>query len=311
MTTSTISTPTSHPRIALLTPLKDEEQYIGAMITSIVNQTIRPERWIIVDDGSTDQTASIVQSYCRRFPFIELVQLPARTERRPGGEGAIACAFERISLSRFDYLARFDADLVFPVDYFARLIEEFLRDPSLGIAGGSLYVRKNGLNVPESAPEYHVRGALKMYRVECLQQLGTLGTQIGWDTIDEVYAWSRGWRTHSFADLPVLHRRPTGGGLHASRVYKERGRAEYLTWSHPGFVALKSAKLALTNPTHAWSFLRGFLGCYLAKQDRLSDPLFRQTRRRQQMARLLMPITIGRTHTQLAIQARAGGRIRL
>ena len=262
ITSPSPSGPLTHPRIALITPLRDEEAYVEAMICSIAGQQIRPAKWIIADDGSTDKTPVIVREYCHQFEFIELLCLPARVERKPGGEGAIASALGKLDLSQFDYLARFDADLLFENDYFTRLLDEFHRDPKLGIAGGGLYIDKNGRLVLERAPEYHVRGALKMYRRECFEQLGGLTTDIGWDTIDEVYAWSRGWRTRSFSDIRVLHRRPTGQGLHASRIYRERGRAEYLTWSHPVFVLLKTAKMALSSPANARSFLEGFLRSY-------------------------------------------------
>jgi biofilm PGA synthesis N-glycosyltransferase PgaC len=275
----------SHPRIALITPLRDEEDYIGAMIVSIVNQQIRPAKWLIVDDGSTDRTPAIVRTYCQQFEFIELVELAARSERNPGGEGAITYALQRLDLSQYDYLARFDADLLFEEDYFGRILDEFNKDPRLGIAGGGLYIDRNSKLVLERAPEYHVRGAVKMYRCECFEQLCGLGTDIGWDTIDEVCAWSRGWRTRSFFDIRVIHRRPTGESLHASRIYRERGRAEYLTWSHPVFVLLKSVKIAMGSFANARCFLGGFFHSYKVRHLRVADPEFRRTRRTQQLAR--------------------------
>jgi biofilm PGA synthesis N-glycosyltransferase PgaC len=274
------------PRIALVTPLRDEEGFIEDMIASIAAQDTRPAKWIIVDDGSTDRTPDIVREQSRSLRFIELLQLPPRSERRPGGEGAIAAALQALDLGQFDYLARFDADLLFEKDYLSLMLAEFARDPRLGIAGGSLYILRKGSLEPERAPEYHVRGALKMYRRECFEQIGGLGTEIGWDTIDEVCAWSKGWRTRSFADIRVIHRRPTGGGMLATKIYRERGRAEYLTWSHPIFVLLKTAKLALRRPINAAHFLSAFAGCYRVHEARLQDPKFKETRRTQQKSRI-------------------------
>lgn len=279
-----------YPRIALITPVRDEEDYVEAMIDSIVGQQIRPLKWLIVDDGSTDRTPEIVNDYCRRFEFIELLELPRRSERSPGGEGAIASALQRLDLRQFDYLARFDADLLFESNYFGQILDEFHRDPGLGIAGGCLHITRNGRLVMERAPEYHVRGALKMYRRDCFEQLGGLGNDIGWDTIDEVYAWSLGWRTRSFMNIQVIHRRPTGEGFQSGRVYSERGRAEYLTWSHPIFVLLKGIKLALDNPVNARFFLGGFLRGYKKRSVRLRDPDFKRTRRNQQWARMLTEV---------------------
>jgi len=287
ISSSSIGACLTHPRIALITPLRDEEVYVEAMILSIVNQQIQPAKWLIVDDGSTDNTPAIVKSYCQQFEFIELVELPARSERNPGGEGAIAHALQRLDISQYDYLARFDADLLFEDSYFALILAEFDKDPKLGIAGGGLYIYRNDKLVLERAPEYHVRGALKMYRRECFEQLGGLETDIGWDTIDEVYAWSRGWRTRSFFDIRTIHRRPTGEGLHARRIYRERGRAEYLTWSHPAFVLLKSVKMAMSNPANARYFLGGFLHSHKMRQVRLADLEFKWTRRHQQLTRAL------------------------
>lgn len=281
------------PRIALVTPLRDEEGFIEDMIESIAAQDIRPAKWIIVDDGSTDRTPDIVREQSRNLGFIELLQLPPRSERRPGGEGAIAAALQALDLGQFDYLARFDADLLFESDYLSLMLAEFTKDSRLGIAGGGLYIHRKGTLVPERAPEYHVRGALKMYRRECFEQIGGLGTEIGWDTIDEVCAWSKGWRTRSFADVRVIHRRPTGGGMLAAKIYRERGRAEYLTWSHPVFVLLKTAKMALRSPITAAHFLSAFAECYRADEARLQDPLFRETRRRQQRSRILAKVVPG------------------
>ncbi|WP_446744384.1 glycosyltransferase [Silvibacterium acidisoli] len=276
-----------NPRIALVTPLKDEEKFIRGMIESILDQQIRPEVWVIVDDGSTDNTPDIVQDYCGRFPFIELLRLPARSERKPGGEGAIVVALAKINPADFDYIARFDADLLFEPDYFARILQEFDRDPALGIAGGCLYVEKNGRRIAEKAPEYHVRGAVKMYRRACFAELGGLGTEIGWDTTDEVWAWTSGWKTRSFADISVIHRRPTGVGIRAARIYRERGRAEYLTWSHPVFIVLKVLKIAIQNPLNAWSFALGVSTAYIRKDPRPTSAAFRHARRSQQLSRLL------------------------
>lgn len=275
-------------RYALVTPVRDEEQYIGAMIDSVLAQQILPSRWIIVDDGSSDRTSEIVASYAARTGLIEVVRLPKRGVRHAGGEKAIASALERLTLMHYDYLGRFDADLVFEHDYISNIFNEFDNDPRLGIAGGGLYVERNGRLTLERVPEYHVRGAVKMYRRECFQHIGGLHTKIGWDTTDEVYAWSRGWRTRSFFQYRVYHRRPTGSGVGASRIFWARGQAEYYTWSDPLFVLAKSAKIALTEfaGLRSIAFLAGFLSCYLRHEERLQDSVYVDTRRRQQRRRM-------------------------
>ena len=280
-------------RVVLVTPVRDEQKYIGAMIESIINQVVRPAKWIIVDDGSTDSTRTIVKSYALQYEFITLIELPARSKRQPGGESAISQGLNQIELSDYEFVARFDADLRFESDYFARMLEEFTADPTLGIAGGGLYIQQDRALRPELAPDYHVRGALKMYRRECYEDIGGLTTGIGWDTIDEVTAWTKGWTTKSFFECQVIHRRPTGEGLRASRVYWERGKAEYFTWSHAFFVGAKTLKIAAdaAGPVCALCFLAGFVWSYVQRYDRLSDPEFTRIRRSQQWGRTKGAVT--------------------
>jgi glycosyltransferase involved in cell wall biosynthesis len=276
------------PRYAMVTPAYNECKYIAAMINSVLCQTIRPVRWVIIDDGSTDNTAEIVASYARRHDFIDLIRRPKREERRPGGEGIIQQALNRLNLSEYDFLARFDADLILQPDYIARILREFELDPLLGVAGGGLYVEKNLELELEVEPTYHVRGAVKMYRRECFEEIGGLSARIGWDTIDEVYAWIKGWTTRSFVQYRVIHCRPTGFGQRAGRIYWERGRAEYLTWSHPLFVLAKTVKIAVADvaPLKSTAFLAGFVACYVTREHRLQDSTFVRVRRDQQRHRL-------------------------
>ena len=296
-------------RIALITPVRDEEKYIGAMLESIVNQVVRPTKWIIVDDGSTDSTRAIVAEYARKHEFITLIELPPRIERLPGGESAISHGLGCIELSDYEFIARFDADLRFERGYLAQILEKFDADPRLGIAGGGLYIEQNGTLRPELAPDYHVRGALKMYRRECYEAIGGLTTRIGWDTSDEVAAWTKGWTTRSFFECQVIHRRPTGQGLGARRIFWERGKAEYFTWSHPLFVLFKTIKLAIAvaGPVPALWFLAGFMWSYVQNYDRFSDPEFAKMRRCQQWKRTksaiasrIAKLTASRDHAGVA-----------
>lgn len=285
-----------HERYALITPVRDEEAYIGDMMASIVAQTILPSHWVIVDDGSVDKTAQIVSDFASHFTFITLVKLPLRHQRLAGGEGAVPNALKGINLSDFYFLARFDADLIFPPDYIECILREFHRNPKLGIAGGELYVEKKGILAPERNPLVHVRGALKMYRSQCLSDIGGLTSQIGWDTIDEVYAWSKSWTTRSFPEYKVIHRRPTGDGIAGTRVYRERGRAEYLTWSHPLFVLAKSFKILFRERSIARPicYLAGFIFSYICRESRLQDLTFAITRRQEQRHRLIALMAFGR-----------------
>ena len=272
-------------RILLITPVRDEEYYIGTMIQSLVAEDLAPAKWIIVDDGSADRTRDIVRSYAQTYPYITLIELSRERERKPGGESAVAQALRGVSLDEFDFVARFDADLIFPKGYFADILREFSLEPTLGIAGGGLYIEKDGEQQLEKAPEYHIRGAVKMYRRECFEQIGGLLSCIGWDTADEVSAWTKGWTTRSFFGYRVIHRRPTGGGIRFNKVCWERGKAEYYTCSHPLFVTVKSVKLAFEHRSVSVPlfFMGGFVWLYARREERSNDGVFLRTRRTQQL----------------------------
>ena len=278
------------PRYVLITPAHNEEKYIGEMIDSILAQDILPCRWLIVNDGSADRTAEIVESYATKHYFIELQSASPRCRRLSGGEEAVESVLKMLNVCDYDFVARFDADLKLERGYIASILGEFDRDGRLGIAGGGLYIEKDGAWELEKGPQYHVRGALKMYRSECLIDIGGLESRIGWDITDEVRAWTKGWKTKSFFHYRVIHRRPTGNGLPARMVYWERGRADYLTWSHPLFALGKAIKTAIETRSlvKAGNFLGGFISCYLRREKRLKDLDFTSVRRSQQLRRIAL-----------------------
>ena len=272
---------------ALITPAHNEVQFIGLMIASVMRQTPRPAKWIIVDDGSTDGTADLIQ-YLNIHSQIEVVRLPPKEMREPGGEGAIGQALSRLNLADYDFLARFDADIILSDGYMAGLLGEFAKDANLGIAGGELYVPTPRGEQREQQPEGHVRGALKLYRRECFADIGGLASHIGWDTVDETYAQMYGWKTMTFPEYHAVHCRPTGAGISSVRHYCELGKAEYLTWSDPLFVLLKSLKIAALSggPINAAAFVSAFAACYAERQPRITDERFREFRRSYQRARI-------------------------
>jgi poly-beta-1,6-N-acetyl-D-glucosamine synthase len=252
-------------------------------------QDMKPFKWIIADDGSSDETIQIIKKYASNNQFI----LPREknhgiSKRKAGGEGVVAEIFESLDIEQYDYIARFDGDILLPPNYFSKILELFHRDRQLGIAGGELYAKKRGRMIPERSPRYHVRGAVKMYRMECFKAIGGLKPYIGWDTIDEVSAWSQGWKSVSLPDLKVIHLRPTGAQYGNYKAYWQRGIAEYMTWSHPLFVFAKGLYMLFStpNPGLTLAYVGGVFSRYLIGCSRLKDPRFVSTRRKQQISRM-------------------------
>jgi poly-beta-1,6-N-acetyl-D-glucosamine synthase len=272
----------------LLTPALNEEQYIGKMIESVLYQSVLPSKWFIVNDGSTDNTADIIERFCASHPFITQIVLE-KHRRLPGGEAAVREALNHVCLNDYDLIGRFDADIILSKGYIAALMQEFARDNSLGIAAGQLCVERDGTLQPEATPDYHVRGALKMYRTECFRQIGGLESHIGWDTIDEIRAWQNGWTTRTFRHIAATHQRATGAAISPRSIYFEEGMAEYFTWSHPLFVSLKTISLGMRTRRIdiPLAFAAGFIFGHIRRCNRTHDPSFIKMRRRQQIHRMV------------------------
>ena len=260
----------------------------------MVAQTCRPAIWVIVNDGSTDNTAAIIDTAAREHPWIVAVHRADRGFRKQGG-GVVETfydGFNRVASQPCDYLVKFDADLSFEPDYFERCFRKFDEDPKLGIGGGMISHPVKGVLVSESPgdPAFHVRGATKIYRRACWDQLGGLLQAAGWDTIDELRANMLGWSTRSFPDVPVQHHRFTGTADGAWKNYVKFGLANYITGYHPAFMALKCLKRVAQRPYLIgaiglwWGFCRG----YLHGVAQVNDPALIRYVRRQQLNKLIL-----------------------
>ncbi len=197
----------------IITPARDEEEYLEKTILSVANQSIRPFQWIIVNDGSGDSTGRIIDHYAQVYPWLKVIHRPNRGFREAGG-GVINAFYEGyagIESPEWDFLVKLDADLSFSSDYFERCFAEFAKDPFLGIGGGGIYHEVEGELKLEENPKFHVRGATKIYKRECWDELGGLLRAPGWDTVDELKANMLGWTTRSFLDLRVSHYRYSPG----------------------------------------------------------------------------------------------------
>lgn len=281
-------------RYAIVSPVRNEERYVRQTLESVVAQRETPVAWVIVDDGSTDDTAAIVREYASRSDFIRLVSNACEDNPKPADRllwAAEVVAFNtglrEIDLGGVDYIVKLDGDLAFGPEYFSSLMDEFEADPSLGMAGGYCYQVAGGKRRMEWNPESHVRGPTKMYRTECFEQIGGIPCVYAWDALDEIKAQMAGWRTRSFA-LPVDHLKPTGtvGGLMRARV--RQGIGAYLLGYHPAFVLARSARLAMAPPRvlGGLAFVAGFVQAVAERPARIADVATIAYLRDQQMARL-------------------------
>ncbi len=283
-------------RYVIITPARNEEENIEATILAVAGQSILPSEWIIVDDGSTDQTAAIVRRYALEYPWIRLLDLPDRGFREPGSGVIRAVNFGLQSLltKEWDFIVKLDADLDFDQTYFEHCFDEFRQDPKLGIGGGTICHQIDGKVVADHQPNFHVRGATKIYRRAFWDASGGLYAVPGWDTLDEVKANMLGWTTRSFPDLKLLHRRITGSADGTWRNYFKNGRANYITGYHPLFMLMKCIKRLRERPYFVVSaaLFCGFASGYLRGVSQVAEPELIRYVRRQQVRRLLLRSSI-------------------
>jgi poly-beta-1,6-N-acetyl-D-glucosamine synthase len=280
----------SQPRYVVITPIRDEENYIRFTLESMINQTVIPQEWIIVDDGSTDHTGAIVDDYASRYSWIRVVHRGNRGYRKAGGGvvDAFNDGYRILSSEDWSFIVKFDGDLTFAPDYFEKCFDNFDREPTLGVGGGTICHVTNGSEHAEKCPTFHVRGATKIYRKECWDAIGGFWPAPGWDTIDEVKASRLGWTTRSFPDLHLIHHRRTGTaqGIWAGLV--KDGRADYVCGYHPLFMLSKCLLHLVRQPyvIGSLALMCGFLSGYLKRIPRVDDPATIEYLRQQQINRL-------------------------
>ncbi len=277
-------------RYVIITPVRNEEQHVAATIESVINQTIRPVEWVIVDDGSGDGTYRIADRYADQYPWIHVIRRLDRGFRK-SGSGVVEAFYDGYYALRnhnWDYVVKLDGDLTVSSDYFQRCLEEFEKQPRLGIGGGGIYHNVGGELKLEANPHFHVRGATKIYRKACWEAIGRLWTAAGWDTIDEVKANMLGWQTRTFEDLRVLHHRPTGAADGKMRDRVKHGMACYVSGYHPLFVAASCMYRLVQKPYVIGSaaICYGYLKGYLMHMPRVNDSHLIDYLRVQQLRRL-------------------------
>lgn len=280
----------------VITPVRDEDEHLISTIESMLAQTIRPVEWVIVNDGSVDGTAAIIDDYADRFSWIHAVHRGNRGFRKSGG--GVVEAFNdglgAITASDWDFIVKLDGDLAFEAGYFESCFEMFQRDPRLGVGGGVIcYLEEDGSKRFEECPEFHVRGATKIYRRACWEAIGGFWPAPGWDTIDEVKANMRGWSTRSFGDLHLVHHRLTGSADGPWGGLIKNGRANYISGYHPLFMIAKCGSRLLRGQFRSpLALFYGFLTGYLKRIPRVKDPEMIRYLRGQQLKRLIGAETI-------------------
>jgi biofilm PGA synthesis N-glycosyltransferase PgaC len=283
----------SNVQYIIIAPVRDEAEHVQRMIESVASQTMLPAKLVLVNDGSTDGTGQIIDEAAKRHSWIETVDREDRGARQAGG-GVVEAVYAGLKLlegERWEYLVKLDGDVSFEPWYFERCFAHFAAEPRLGIAGGLVCNIVNGGLTAESKvdPVFHVRGATKIYRRACWQEIGGLVSAPGWDTVDELKANMLGWSTRTFPDIKIVHHRFAGAAYGTWRNWVKNGHANYVAAYHPLFMLLKCVSRIHKKPygIAALGLWVGFCGGYVKRMWRVDDPSFVRYFRGQQLRRIL------------------------
>jgi glycosyltransferase involved in cell wall biosynthesis len=273
----------------IISPVRNEEKYLEKTIQSVLNQTILPQEYIIVDDGSTDKTPEIIEKYVSQHKWIRTCNKPKGVHRPGAGVvEAFYSGFQIIENNSWNFVIKLDGDLSFEKDYFEQQLTEFKNNPKLGMTSGVTYQPTTKGLIMDKMPEDHVRGAAKMYRRSCFDQIGGMQKVLGWDTIDELKAQQAGWETRSYKHLVLIHYKPIG--IKQTNLIKRElmaGNRHYYLGYHPIFAILRDFYRMLQKPYIIAGFLNflGFIKAYISKKERIERSLIKLLRKKQ-LARL-------------------------
>lgn len=253
----------------IIIPAHNEEAYLERCLNSFVNQTILPKKIVVVNDGSTDGTQVIIDRFSENHSFIEGIYCNSEETHSPGSKvvNAFYKGYKSLKID-FEFIGKFDADIILPPDYFEKALQLFDANEKIGIAGGNLYIEKNSdWEFEPISEKTKVRGPIKLYRKACFEEIGGLKKSIGWDTVDELLAQYHGWKRKTDTSLHVKHLKPTGKVYTQAAKFKQ-GEAFYKMRYGFWLTFIASGKLASRKRSLQF-FMDCMKGYRKAKKDNL------------------------------------------
>jgi glycosyltransferase involved in cell wall biosynthesis len=284
-------------RYLLISPCRDEAQYLRRTLDSVAAQSVAPALWVVVDDGSTDETPAVLEEYVRRLPYLFVVRRIDRDGRQvgPGVIEAFYAGLEKVRLEDFNYLCKLDMDLDLPVRYFELLMQRMESDPRIGTTSGKPWFvhPKSGALAPEVCGDEMSVGMTKFYRVACFNEIGGFVRQVMWDGIDCHRCRMLGWIAESVDLEPIrfVHLRPQGAsqkGIWTGRI--RVGFGQYFMGTSLFYYVVVVLYRVPTYPVLIGSLamLWGYLRSWFKGLPRYDDLEFRRFLRRYQYACLRM-----------------------
>ena len=275
----------------VITPARNEAASIEQTIRAMVAQTIRPVKWVIVSDGSTDGTDDIVNKHAAEHTWIELVRVPERKERHFAGKvNAFNAGYARVTDMDFDVIGNLDADITMDEGYFGFLLEKFAENPQLGVAGTPFREGQHQYDYRFTSIE-HVSGACQMFRRECFEEIGGYVPikSGGIDLIAVLAARNKGWQTRTFLEKSSVHHRAMGTASQDGLMIRFKGgRGDYVLGSHPLWEIFRCLYQMTRRPILLGGsvLFAGYVWAMVTRVEKVMPPELVQLRRAEQMRRL-------------------------
>jgi biofilm PGA synthesis N-glycosyltransferase PgaC len=283
-------------RYVLISPCRDEADYMRQTLDSVITQSVRPNKWVIVDDGSTDQTPKILAEYAAQHNWIEIVTRSNRGRRAvgPGVIDAFYAGLEVVNLDDFEYLCKLDLDLQIPPNYFEIVIAQMEITPRLANFSGKPYLREeDGRLTSERLGDENAVGQIKLYRVAAFKDIGGFVRQVSWDGIDGHMCRMKGWiaLSEDRPELRFIHLRQMGSSQHSLWIGRLRwGFGKYFMGSAIYYVVAVAFYRMLEKPyvVGGWGILVGYLRAMFGRAPRFENREFRRFLRRFELQSLLL-----------------------
>lgn len=285
----------SDRRYVLISPCRDEAEYCRRTLDSITSQTVPPALWVIVDDGSKDDTPAILAEYARKFDYIRIVRREDRGKRSvgPGVIDAFYAGYQTINPDEFDYVCKLDLDLDIPSGYFEIMMQRMEANPRIGTCSGKPYFPgKDDQLISEACGDEMSVGMIKFYRTECFKQIGGFVRQVMWDGIDCHRCRMLGWIACSWdePDIRFIHLRPMGSshkGILTGRM--RHGFGQYFMGTSLPYMTASALFRMMRPPLliGGAGMWWGYVNAMLRRENRYDDLEFRAFLRRYQWDCLL------------------------
>ena len=266
----------------IITPCKNEEKNLPDLVNSVAKQSVTPELWIFVDDGSTDGTPGIIQDTRNKYKWVEIIPLEKKGYRdltihisqvmKTGLDSAKNFCKEHDI--RYDLIMFLDADMIVEDNkFFEKLICEFEKNVHLGIAGGLIQYTGASGNLHDSQFRSDtVSGGEMMCRRECIEEFGGVPISHAWESVMRVKAILNGWKVERFNEIKIKHTRETGSVEGLKRGYYQKGASAYYLDLNPVIALGKGISYSLKRPHHiGLAFLFGYFNSWIRRKEKTDD----------------------------------------